>query len=112
MTDEQLAAMHRLLALYHRNLAKEAVLDIVQQYHAPISRSGLRMRPHRYQGALRSWDAFMSANNKTWRMAASTNDVTLIGVMQGINGHVKRVFDSSREDKPWGPWKLKKDAPP
>jgi hypothetical protein len=32
MTDEQLAAMHRLLALYHRNLAKEAVLDIVQQY--------------------------------------------------------------------------------
>src|SRR5882672_11960830 len=57
----------------------------------PISRSGLRMRPHRYQGALRSWDAFMSANNKTWRMAASTNDVTLIGVMQGINGHVKRV---------------------
>ena len=33
----------------------------------------------------------MSANNKTWRMAASTNDVTLIGVMQGINGHVKRV---------------------
>src|SRR5258708_2208460 len=57
----------------------------------PISRSGLRMRPHRYQGALRSWDAFMSANNKTWRMAASTNDVTLIGVMQGSNGHVKRV---------------------
>ena len=33
----------------------------------------------------------MSANNKTWRMAASTNDVTLIGVMQGSNGHVKRV---------------------
>ena len=54
----------------------------------------------------------MSANNKTWRMAASTNDVTLIGVMQGINGHVKRVFDSSRQDKPWGRWKLKKDAPP
>jgi len=45
-------------------------------------------------------------------MAASTNDVTRIGVMQGINGYVKRVFDSSREDKPWGRWKLKKDAPP
>ena len=27
MTDEQLAAMHRLLAEYHRNLAKEAALD-------------------------------------------------------------------------------------
>src|SRR5882762_5142561 len=49
----------------------------------PISRSGLRMRPHRYQGALRSWNAFMSANNKTWSVAASTNDVTRIGVMQG-----------------------------
>jgi hypothetical protein len=29
MTDEQLAAMHRLLAEYHRNLAKEAMLDVV-----------------------------------------------------------------------------------
>ena len=37
MTDEQLAAMHRLLALYHRNLAKEAVLYIVQQYHADLA---------------------------------------------------------------------------
>jgi hypothetical protein len=37
MTDEQLAAMHRLLAGYHRNLTKEAVLDIVQQYHADLA---------------------------------------------------------------------------
>ena len=37
MTDEQLAAMHSLLALYHRNLAKEAVLDIVQQYHGDLA---------------------------------------------------------------------------
>ena len=37
MTDEQLAAMHRLLAEYHRNLAKEAVLSIVQQYHADLA---------------------------------------------------------------------------
>ena len=37
MTDEQLAAMHRLLAEYHRKLAKEAVLDIVQQYHADLA---------------------------------------------------------------------------
>jgi hypothetical protein len=37
MTDEQLTAMHGLLAEYHRNLAKEAVLDIVQQYHADLA---------------------------------------------------------------------------
>ena len=37
MTNEQLAAMHRLLAEYHRKLAKEAVLDIVQQYHADVA---------------------------------------------------------------------------
>jgi CHASE3 domain sensor protein len=36
MTDEQLAAMHMLLAEYHRKLAKEAVLDVVQQYHADL----------------------------------------------------------------------------
>ncbi len=37
MTDEQLAAMHRLLAKYHRNLANEATLDVVQQYHADLA---------------------------------------------------------------------------
>jgi len=37
MTDEQLAAMHRLLAEYHRKLAEEAVLDIVQQYHSDLA---------------------------------------------------------------------------
>ena len=37
MTDEQLAAMHRLLANYHRNLATEALLDVVQQYHADLA---------------------------------------------------------------------------
>jgi hypothetical protein len=37
MTDEQLAAMHSLLAIYHRNLAREAVLDIVKQYHADLA---------------------------------------------------------------------------
>ena len=36
MTDEQLAAMHRSLAEYHRKLATEAVLDVVQQYHADL----------------------------------------------------------------------------
>jgi len=37
MTDEQLAAMHKLLATYHRKLATEAVLDVVQQYHAALA---------------------------------------------------------------------------
>jgi len=35
MTDEQLAAMHKLLAEYHRRLAKE---DVVQQYHSDLAR--------------------------------------------------------------------------
>src|SRR5713226_4249489 len=30
----------------------------------PISRSGLRMRPRRYQGARRPWDASVNSNNK------------------------------------------------
>jgi hypothetical protein len=37
MTDEELAEMHRLLAEYHRRLAKEAVLDVVQQYHSDLA---------------------------------------------------------------------------
>jgi hypothetical protein len=37
MTDEELAAMHRLLANYHRNLARQATLDVVQQYHADLA---------------------------------------------------------------------------
>jgi hypothetical protein len=37
MTDEQLADMHRLLAEYHRRLAKESLLDVVQQYHSDLA---------------------------------------------------------------------------
>jgi hypothetical protein len=37
MTDEQLAAMHRLLAQYHRKVARESLLDVVQQYHADLA---------------------------------------------------------------------------
>jgi len=37
MTEEQLAAMHGLLAKYHRKLAKNAVLDVVRQYHADLA---------------------------------------------------------------------------
>ena len=37
MTDEELAAIYGLLAEHHRNLAKEAVLDVVQQYHTDLA---------------------------------------------------------------------------
>jgi hypothetical protein len=37
MTEEQLAAMHGLLAKYHRKLAKKAALDVVRQYHADLA---------------------------------------------------------------------------
>ena len=37
MTDEQLAAMHRLLAEYHRKRAREAALDVVKLYHADLA---------------------------------------------------------------------------
>jgi len=37
MTDEQLAAMHSLLAKYHRDLAREATLDVVREYHADLA---------------------------------------------------------------------------
>jgi hypothetical protein len=37
MTDEQLADIHRLLAEYHRRLAREAALDVVQQYHYDLA---------------------------------------------------------------------------
>ena len=37
MTDEQLAEMHRFLAEFHRRLAREAVLDVVQQYHSDLA---------------------------------------------------------------------------
>ena len=37
MNDEELADLHRFLAEYHRRLAKEAVLDVVQQYHADLA---------------------------------------------------------------------------
>ena len=37
MDDEQLADLHRFLAEHHRGLAKEAVLDVVQQYHSDLA---------------------------------------------------------------------------
>ena len=37
MTDEELADLHRYLAEYHRRLAREAVLDVVQNYHNDLA---------------------------------------------------------------------------
>ena len=37
MTDEALADLHRFLAEYHRRLAREAVLDVVQHYHNDLA---------------------------------------------------------------------------
>jgi hypothetical protein len=37
MNDEELADLHKFLAEYHRRLAKEAVLDVVQQYHTDLA---------------------------------------------------------------------------
>ena len=34
---ERIAAMHRLLAEYHRKLATESLLDVVQHYHADLA---------------------------------------------------------------------------
>lgn len=35
--DEQLVDMHRFLAEHHRKLAREAVLDVVTQYHVDLA---------------------------------------------------------------------------
>jgi hypothetical protein len=37
MDDEELADLHRFLAEYHRKLAREAMLDVVQQYHSDLA---------------------------------------------------------------------------
>jgi hypothetical protein len=37
MDDEELADLHKFLAEYHRRLAREAVLDVVQQYHSDLA---------------------------------------------------------------------------
>jgi len=37
MDDEQLADLHKFLAEYHRKLAKEAILDVIQQYHSDLA---------------------------------------------------------------------------
>ena len=63
--------MHRLLAEHHRKLAKEAALDVVQQYRADLAQrlaDEAALIPRRTA----SWNAFMNANNKKrWRSPSS-----------------------------------------
>jgi hypothetical protein len=48
--------MQRLLAKYHRNLANEATLDVVQQYHADLGQrladEAALIQAHGYLGPL------------------------------------------------------------
>ena len=44
----RLAAMHRSLAEVHRRLAKEALLDVVQQYHLSTDRQTRAIRRLRH----------------------------------------------------------------
>ena len=70
MTDEDLAAVYKLLAEHHRKLAKEAVLDVVQQYHADLAQRLVD------EAALNP-NASATVNNRVWRNAAkptATND--------------------------------------
>jgi hypothetical protein len=32
-----------------------------------------------------------------------------IGIMRALNRHAERVFETSRKEKHWGPWKLARD---
>jgi hypothetical protein len=37
MIEQELARAHQMLADYHRGLARQAVLDVVQQYHSDLA---------------------------------------------------------------------------
>jgi len=37
MTDQELADLHQALADYHRGRARQAVLDVVRQYHYDLA---------------------------------------------------------------------------
>ena len=37
MDDEQLADLHKFLAEHHRQLARDAVLDVVTNYHTDLA---------------------------------------------------------------------------
>ena len=80
MTDEQLAAMHRLLAEYHRKLAKEAVLDVVQEYRADLAQrfaDEAALIPRR-RAIL---ERLHEREQQKRMMTTSTNDVDAHGVL-------------------------------
>jgi hypothetical protein len=80
MTDEQLAAMHRLLAEYPRKLAKEAVLDVVQEYHTDLAQrfaDEAALIPRR-RAIL---ERLHEREQQKRMMATSTNDVDAHGVL-------------------------------
>jgi hypothetical protein len=55
--------MHRLLADYHRRLAKEAVLDVMKQYHSDLAQR-LSDEAALIQGAQRLRSAFTSGSGR------------------------------------------------
>ena len=63
MDDEQLADLHKFLAEYHRRLAKEAVLDVVQQYHSDLAQR-LADEAALIPGERRSRSAFAKASSR------------------------------------------------
>src|SRR6266480_256215 len=72
----------------------------------PISRSGLRMRPPRYQGGQRSWDAFMSASTpplpRTLQIQLHrqrADEVTLMQLSTGWLMAIKGCCDAPRSGK-------------
>ncbi len=80
MTDEQLAVVHRLLAEHHRNLAKEAVLDVQQQYHADLAQrfaDEAALIPRR-RAIL---ERLHEREQQQRMMTTSTNDVDAHGVL-------------------------------
>jgi hypothetical protein len=71
MTDEELVAIYRLLAAHHGNLAREAVLDVVQQYHTDLAQrlaDGAALIPKRR----RFPNVSATVNNRVWRNATKT----------------------------------------
>ena len=53
MDDEQLADLHRFLAEHHRQLARDAVLDVVTNYHTDLAqrlREGEQRKKDELQG--------------------------------------------------------------
>jgi hypothetical protein len=81
MTDEQPAAMHRLLAEYHRKLAKEVALDVVQRYHADLAQrlaDEAALMPRRgHEGRTHSKSKLI------WQLLRNTRVISLVEALMG-----------------------------